>query len=39
MATPRIFRSVNGSMPSKAPTTMVCNGKVESARLARAAVV
>ena len=30
---------VSGSMPSRAPTTMVCSGRVDSARLARAAVV
>ena len=39
MSTPENFRAVSGSMPSSAPTTIVCNGKVESARLARAAVV
>ena len=39
MPTPTDFRFVKGSMPSKAPTTMVCSGSVASARLARAAVV
>ncbi len=39
IATPVVLRAVNGSMPSSAPTIIVCNGKVESARLARAAVV
>ena len=39
MQTPIDFRFVSGSMPSKAPTTMVCSGSVASARLARAAVV
>ena len=39
MPTPIDFRFVSGSMPSKAPTTMVCSGSVASARLARAAVV
>ena len=38
-STPAVLRAVSGSMPSSAPTTMVCSGKVESARLARAAVV
>ena len=37
--TPMVFRAESRSRPSKAPTTMVCNGNVESARLARAAVV
>ena len=39
MPTPTDFRFVSGSMPSKAPTTIVCSGSVASARLARAAVV
>jgi hypothetical protein len=39
MQTPMVFRSVNGSAPSNAPTSMVDNGRVASARLARAAVV
>ena len=39
MATPADLRLVSGSMPRRAPTTMVCNGNVDSARLARAAVV
>ena len=39
MPTPIDFRIVSGSMPSSAPTTMVCSGSVASARLARAAVV
>ena len=37
--TPAALRSVNLSMPSSAATTMVWSGSVESARLARAAVV
>ena len=36
MATPKVLRSVSGSMPRSAPTNIVCSGKVESARLARA---
>jgi hypothetical protein len=39
MPTPKDLRAVSGSMPSRAPTTMVCNGSVDRARLARAAVV
>ena len=39
MPTPSDFRLVSGSMPSRAPTTMVCSGSVDSARAARAAVV
>ena len=39
IATPADLRAVSGSMPSRAATSMVCSGKVESARLARAAVV
>ncbi len=39
MPTPKDLRAVTFSMPSRAPTIMVCSGKVESARLARAAVV
>ena len=39
MATPSDLRAVNGSMPSSAPTIMVCSGSVESASEARAAVV
>ena len=39
MQTPMVFRVVSGSMPSSAPTIMVCSGKVESASAARAAVV
>src|SRR5215212_10838155 len=39
MPTPIDFRKVNGSMPSKAPISIVWSGRVESARLARAAVV
>ena len=39
MSTPAVLRAVSGSMPSRAPTSMVCSGKVDSARLARAAVV
>ena len=39
MQTPTDFRFVNGSMPSSAPTTMVCSGSVASASEARAAVV
>ncbi len=37
--TPSDFLDVSGSMPSNAPTTMVCSGSVARARLARAAVV
>jgi hypothetical protein len=39
IATPADLRAVSGSMPSRAATSMVCSGKVDSARLARAAVV
>ena len=39
MATPMDLRAESGSMPSSAPTTMVWSGNVDSARLARAAVV
>ena len=39
MQTPIDFRFVSGSMPSSAPTTMVCSGSVASASEARAAVV
>ena len=39
MPTPTDLRIVNGSMPRMPPTSMVCSGKVDSARLARAAVV
>ena len=39
MPTPTDLRVVSGSMPSSAPTIMVCSGNVDSARLARAAVV
>ncbi len=39
VATPSVLRAVSGSMPSSAPTDMVCSGKVDSARLARAALV
>ena len=39
MHTPIDFRFVSGSMPSKAPITMVCSGNVASASEARAAVV
>ena len=35
IATPKLLRRVRGSMPSSAPTVMVCTGSVESARLAR----
>ena len=39
MPTPSDLRAVNGSMRSTAPASMVQSGKVESARLARVAVV
>jgi uncharacterized membrane protein YjjB (DUF3815 family) len=37
--TPAVFRKVNGSLPSAAPTTMVSRGNVDNAREPRAAVV
>ena len=39
IVTPLALRQLNASMPSRAPTIMVCKGRVERARLARAAVV
>ena len=36
METPSDLRNVSRSMPSSAATIMVCSGKVDSARLARA---
>ena len=39
IATPVNLRTVNGSTPRIAPTIMVCSGRVDRARLARAAVV
>ena len=39
MPTPSDLRTVSRSTPSTAPTTIVCSGRVERARLARAAVV